>query len=218
MEEDEFTELRTREGAFEDPGIAFMVGLLMCPSLTVLVGLGIGSVVGSELARRVAHPRIVFGWCQLLLCATLAWAAYATGTLPFWPINPSLSTSPVFMFQLDLMRAIWVMLPSTILWGASFPRALGAVALRGQDPGRLGGGVYAANTVGAVAGSLAMGFFLLPRLGSHISLFLLVVAGGVLSLWLSAGAGRRAACVQPSPSHRRRRRGEAHTSPAASSL
>ncbi|MCH2358242.1 MAG: hypothetical protein MK235_01820 [Candidatus Poseidoniales archaeon] len=42
VQEDESTELRTREGAFQEPGIAFMVGLLMCPTLTVLVGLGIG--------------------------------------------------------------------------------------------------------------------------------------------------------------------------------
>ncbi len=135
-----------------------------------LVGLGIGSTVGSELARRVAHPRVVFGWCQLLLCATLAWAGYATGSsLPYWPINPSLSTDPVLLFQLDLMRAIFVMLPSTILWGASFPLALGAVALRGQDPGRLVGGVYAANTVGAIVGALVTGLVLVGTVGSQVA-------------------------------------------------
>ena len=55
------------------------------------------------------------------------------------------------------MRAIWVLLPSTLLWGASFPLALAAVARRGQDPGRLVGGVYAANTVGAIIGALVTG-------------------------------------------------------------
>ena len=50
------------------------------------------------------------------------------------------------------MRAIWVMLPAAILWGASFPLALGAIAEPGQDSGRLVGGVYAANTVGAIVG------------------------------------------------------------------
>ncbi len=154
-----------------------------------LVGLGIGSVVGSELARRVAHPRIVFGWCQLLLCATLAWAAYATGTLPFWPINPSLSTSPVFMFQLDLMRAIWVMLPSTILWGASFPLALGAVALRGQDPGRLVGGVYAANTVGAIVGALVTGLVLLGTVGSPVAQQVFIGVAAISGVLLLVGVG-----------------------------
>jgi len=158
-----------------------------------LVGLGIGSTVGSELARRVTHPRVVFGWCQLLLCATLAWAAYATGTLPFWPINPSLSTSAVFMFQLDLMRAIWVMLPSTILWGASFPLALGAVALRGQDPGRLVGGVYAANTVGAIVGALVTGLVLVGTVGSQVAQQALIGVAAISGVLLLVGvepAGR----------------------------
>jgi spermidine synthase len=151
-----------------------------------LVGLGIGSTIGSELARRVAHPRVVLGWCQLLLCATLAWAAYATGSsLPFWPINPSLSTSAVFMFELDLVRTIWVTLPSTILWGASFPLALGAVAHRGQDPGRLVGGVYAANTVGAIVGALATGLVLVGTVGTQITQQVLIgfaAISGVLLL------------------------------------
>ena len=158
-----------------------------------LVGLGIGSTVGSELARRVTHPRAVFGWCQLLLCGTLAWAAYATGTLPFWPINPSLSTSSVFMFQLDLMRAIWVMLPSTILWGASFPLALGAVALRGQDPGRLVGGVYAANTVGAIVGALVTGLVLVGTVGSQVAQQALIGVAAISGVLLLVGvepAGR----------------------------
>jgi spermidine synthase len=151
-----------------------------------LVGLGIGSIIGSEQARRVASPRVVLGWCQLLLCATIAWAGYATGeSLPYWPINPSLSTSPYFNFQLDLMRAIWVMLPSTILWGASFPLALGAVALRGQDPGRLVGGVYAANTVGAIVGALVTGLVLVGTVGSQVAqqvLIGLAATSGVLVL------------------------------------
>ena len=159
-----------------------------------LVGLGIGSAVGSELARRVVHPRAVLGWCQLLLCATLAWAAYATGSsLPYWPINPSLSTNPMFTFQLDLMRAIWVTLPSTILWGASFPLALGAVALRGQDPGRLVGGVYAANTVGAIVGALVTGLVLVGTAGTQVAQQVLIgvaAISGVLLLVGVAPAGR----------------------------
>ncbi len=66
----------------------------------------------------------------------------------------SLDRSPWFNFQLDLVRCFWVVLPGAILWGASFPLALASVAEPGQDPARLVGGVYAANTVGAIVGSL----------------------------------------------------------------
>ncbi len=42
-----------------------------------------------------------------------------------------------------------------LLWGASFPLALAAAATRGEDPARLVGGIYAANTGGAIVGALA---------------------------------------------------------------
>jgi spermidine synthase len=133
-----------------------------------LVGLGIGSSLGSAMARNLSNPRIALGWCQLALCACLAWAAYTTGaSLPYWPINPSISTSLYYNFQLDLMRAIWVMLPGAILWGASFPLALAAVATRGQDSARLVGGVYAANTVGAIIGATVISLALVGTVGSQ---------------------------------------------------
>ncbi|OFW38423.1 MAG: hypothetical protein A3F70_01235 [Acidobacteria bacterium RIFCSPLOWO2_12_FULL_67_14] len=135
-----------------------------------LVGLGLGSTVGADIARRVARPRVALGWCQLLLCATIAWAAYTMGeSMPYWPINPSISTHPSYTFQLDLMRAIWVLLPSTLLWGASFPLALGAVARDADDAGRLVGGVYAANTVGAIVGALVTGLVLVGTVGSQVT-------------------------------------------------
>ncbi|OFW51290.1 MAG: hypothetical protein A3G77_05545 [Acidobacteria bacterium RIFCSPLOWO2_12_FULL_68_19] len=162
-----------------------------------LVGLGIGSGVGAELARRLRAPRVALAWCQLLLSATMAWAAYASGaSLPYWPINPSISTDPAYTFQLDLMRAVWVMLPATLLWGASFPLALGAVATGGSDPGRLVGGVYAANTVGAIVGALGTGLVLLGTVGSQTAeqLFIgIAAAAGLMLLLVAPATGAREA-------------------------
>jgi spermidine synthase len=87
-------------------------------------------------------------------------------SLPYWPIVPGLSPSPWYTFQLDVVRCLWAVLPPACLWGASFPLALAAVASRGQDPGRLVGGVYAANTVGAIAGALVFSLLLVPAIGT----------------------------------------------------
>jgi spermidine synthase len=136
-----------------------------------LVGLGIGSSAGAAIARNSPNPRAALGWCQLGVCVTLAWAAYASSaSLPYWPINPSITSNrPWFNFQLDLMRGIWVMLPGAILWGASFPLALASVARPGQDSARLVGGVYAANTVGAIFGALLTGLVLIKFFGSQVA-------------------------------------------------
>ena len=86
-----------------------------------LAGLGIGSSIGSSLARSVERPRVVLGWCQLLVAGAIAWTSYAlSASLPYWPINPSISSDIWFNFQLDLDRAFWALLPPTVLWGASF--------------------------------------------------------------------------------------------------
>jgi spermidine synthase len=120
-----------------------------------LFGLGIGSSLGAAIARGTRRPRIALGWCQMALCAAIAWAAYQTMTsMPWWPIDVTLSSDLSAKFQLDMVRCIWALLPASILWGASFPLALASVASREQDAGRVVGRVYAANTVGAIFGAL----------------------------------------------------------------
>ena len=162
-----------------------------------LVGLGVGSTVASLVARDQASARRALGWCQLLLCGAVAWAAYMlTESLTYWPINPSISTSPWYTFQLDLVRCLWVVLPGAILWGASFPLALAAVASSEQDAARLAGGVYAANTVGAIAGSLIASFILIPWIGSSHTEQVIIITCALSSLLMlepaySAAIGRK---------------------------
>src|SRR4029079_10750958 len=106
--------------------------------------------------------------CRLRVGAASACSAYMlTQSMPYWPINPSITTDPWFNFQLDFVRCMWVVLPGSILWGARFPPALASVASRGHDPARLVGGVYAANTVGAIVGSLSASLLLVVWLGSQ---------------------------------------------------
>src|SRR5437879_3978830 len=148
-----------------------------------LVGLGIGSSIGSFLTRGSTQPRLSLGCCQILLAAAIAWTAYMLEkSLPFWPINPSLSRSPWFNFQLDLARCFWAILPPTILWGASFPLALAAVASRGQDSGRLVGRVYAANTVGAILGAIGSSLFLIAWVGTRHAQQLLIALSSLAAL------------------------------------
>jgi spermidine synthase len=166
-----------------------------------LVGLGIGSSLGAALARGVSNPRIALGWVQLGLCVCIAWAAYSTAdSLPYWPINPSISTSPSFNFQLDLMRAIWVMLPGALLWGASFPLALAGVAKPGQDSARLVGGVYAANTVGAILGASVTSLAMVGTVGSQITQQALIgIAAMSGLLMLMPGTGEKRSPLTSTP-------------------
>jgi spermidine synthase len=149
-----------------------------------LTGLGIGTGIGSLLCR-LARPRLALGCCQLLAAAAIAWTAYSiSASLPYWPIDPSISSNIWFNFELDLARAFWALLPPTILWGASFPLALAAAGSKPHESSKLFAGIYAANTLGAIVGALGASLILVAWIGSQRTeqafIALSVIAGAML--------------------------------------
>jgi spermidine synthase len=155
-----------------------------------LAGLWAGSSAGSSMARLTSNPRAALAGCQLMLAATLAWTAYAiSGSLPYWPVDPWLSLSPVFNFQLDVVRTVWAILPATLFWGASFPLALASVSTASlstaslstaaEDGARTAGRVYAINTAGSIIGSLAFSLWLIPAIGSRSSQQILIAFAAI---------------------------------------
>ncbi len=156
-----------------------------------LTGLGIGSSVGSVLSRTTSNPRVTFAVCQGLLILAIAWTCWALAyTLPYWPVDTTPTLSPWTSLEVDLLRCIWAVLPAACLWGASFPLALACIAARGDDPGRLVGGVYAANTVGAIVGSLVFSAVIVPLFGSLTAERILIGLSALTSLVLFQVAGR----------------------------
>lgn len=159
-----------------------------------LLGLGIGSSLGSALARTFARPAIALGWAQAGVCAALAWAGVMAGSsMPYWPIDPSISSSPWFNFQLDAARCLWVVLPGAVLWGASFPLALAAVARYGGDQAQVVGRLFAANTLGAIVGAIGAGALIAWRGSQQTQQLMIAVAATSALLMLLPGLRRPAA-------------------------
>lgn len=151
-----------------------------------LGGLSIGSSVGARLASRIKQPSYALGMSQWLLTAAIAWTSLLLGwSAPSWPFS-SPAPDPWTSFALDVLRCSWAILPAACLWGASFSLALASVAAPGQDSGRVVGGVYAANTIGAIVGTATMSLLLVPALGTQICQRLLigVAALAAVSVWL----------------------------------
>ena len=144
-----------------------------------LAGLWAGSSAGSLLAQRTRDQKMALAGCQILLALACAWTAHALArSLPYWPVDPGVSIDPWMNFEIDVIRCAFAILPATLLWGASFPLALACAAGEGEDPARLTGEVYAANTAGAIVGALLFSLFLIPSAGTAGSQQLLV--------WLAA--------------------------------
>src|SRR5262249_22693070 len=144
-----------------------------------LIGLGIGSAIGATVARNRVNARVTFGWVQLFIAFTIAHGAWMVmRQIPYWPVYPPLANA-WFNFQLDLARSIFVVFPGAVLWGASFPLAVAAVARAHDqtdaDIGDTTGRVYAANTFGAIAGSLLCGLVFVPLMGTQNTQRVLII-------------------------------------------
>ncbi len=139
-----------------------------------LTGLGAGSSAGSALARSHSNPRMLLAYCQMLQVPALAFAAFMLSDfLPYWSGHVDSTGSVWVGFLSDIARCAIAILPSTILWGASFPLALASVApsddAGNTDPGRLVGEVYGANTIGAIVGSLGFSLIFIRYAGTQHS-------------------------------------------------
>ena len=161
-------------------GTVYVFSIILAVFLT---GLAVGSAAGSSVLKRI-DPRAALGWCQILLTVAIAWAAYSIiHVLPAWKDNVLLTTDAWRMYGLDLNRCLLALLPAALLWGASFPLACAAAIELGGEPGIVAGEVYAANTVGGIAGALLMSLVLIPSAGSQQSQRLLVIASAAAG-WL----------------------------------
>ncbi|HVT07313.1 MAG TPA: SAM-dependent methyltransferase [Polyangia bacterium] len=147
---------------------SIILGVFLC-------GISLGSGVGSAVERRTSDPVRALGYAQLMLVAAIAWTAWnLTASLPYWPVNPAIGGGAWYLFQTDLARCFWAILPAALLWGASFPLAMGAVVRGAPDGGRVVGRVYAANTVGAIVGALFFSLAAIPWFGTRKSEYLLI--------------------------------------------
>jgi spermidine synthase len=149
-----------------------------------LSGLALGTALASALLRG-RDARLALGWCQFGSAFGIAWAAWMIAAwFPYWPVNPALAAGPAAVFEFDLVRSVWAIAPATIFWGASFPFAF-AAASGAADAGRTVGHIYAANTLGAIAGALIVSLILIPAIGTQNTqrvLLVLAAASGFLML------------------------------------
>ncbi len=159
-----------------------------------LIGLGIGSTAAASWARRLTRPALWLGWAQLASVVGMVWSAHAlSNVLPYWPPSDAGAVSIWAVFRVDFLRAVFAILPAPLFWGASFSLALAASSDDTADQGEVVGRLYAANTIGAIAGALFTSLVLVPWFGSqHAQQVMTLVgsSGGALMLWNAAGSWR----------------------------
>src|SRR4051812_47767807 len=152
-----------------------------------ILGLALG---GLAMRRRVdaSSPERLLGWVQV------AMALAAAATLPVYDLTFGLMESLMsglarnnagyLLFNLSgAAIAALVMLPATFCAGMTLPLLTGALLRRGVGEAAIGR-VYAANTLGAIAGVLLAVHIGLPLLGLKFTLLAGSLVDGILGLVL----------------------------------
>lgn len=145
-------------------------------ALVLAVFLG-GVALGAHLSRRVSDPR--HATTALVALGLLALLGSAiTRVLPHAMTAAFAVTGPATWVPLQALLLALGMAGAPVASGAVF-----ALAVRGisGDPSRAAGKALAANTLGAMAGSLGAGLWLVPALGLRGTL--------LLGAWLAVGIG-----------------------------
>jgi spermidine synthase len=153
-----------------------------------LAGLAIGDTLLVPIYDRLRRPLVWLGTVEVLIGLSVVVAAAA-----YVPLHEERVVVDSWQNALGLMiwRAGFVLLPGALLFGMTFPLTARVVCLEEGRVGRALGMTYAANTVGAIGGSLAGGFLLIPLLGLQKTLVLLSALNiGLGALcWVAATRG-----------------------------
>jgi spermidine synthase len=167
-----------------------------------LAGVGLGSLSVARWVPRLRDSRHAFAVLEAALALAGLGGLALANHLPVWYFDLFRRAHESWMgahgyVAAQVLTASAVVFAPTFLMGMLFPtgvRAFREAAWAGEAPEGAVGRLYALNTFGAIAGSLAAGFWMVPVLGMWRTLFLasLISLALALALWLPRFGGESA--------------------------
>jgi spermidine synthase len=165
--------------------------------LAFLVGLGGGAALVSRWTRRSARPMEWLGAVHALIAASIAFSYVVMDKLPaaFLGLLRGESFSVDGILFTQFMLAALAVLPATFFMGGVLPLTVRIYASGADRVGRDVGTAYSVNTLGAIIGSFAAGFVVLPSLGLQrgMGLGALITIGLAAAFWYAGRPSARRA-------------------------
>ena len=143
---------------------------------TFMLGLGLGSMLGGQLADRVRRPALFYA-----LCEGLMGLFGALSLLAFRSVGEGLAGSGLWVVALANFGLL--LLPTTLM-GMTLPLMCQSLRMKDETIGREFSVLYAVNTLGAAIGGLVTAYVLIGYLG----LFGATVAAAVTNVTLGIAA------------------------------
>jgi spermidine synthase len=163
-----------------------------------LFGIYFGSKKIADIIDRRTDPMRLFGFLELFIGVTVALLGVLTYFVPrffsnlLWLLTAiSKGHFGVACTAAEFAVSGFLIAIPTILMGATFPVAVKICTPTMNLIGRGTARVYAANTAGAIVGSLLGGLILLPVFGSRVSLLIIACIFTITGLYLLYHAANR---------------------------
>jgi len=149
-----------------------------------LSGIALGSWAAKRYLRQSVPSRSTVARALVTLGAALLFARAGLALLPaLLEFSGNLSLSANLSQGLKYLAVFIVLFPATFVFGGLFPVTLSMYCARVINLRHRIGRGYAINTLGSILGSVAAGFWIIPRFGTNALLTATVVATLALS-WL----------------------------------
>jgi spermidine synthase len=130
-------------------------------------GMAIGSAVGGRYADRVRRPVRMYGILELVLVVVVILTPITFRLLHevYRGAFNSLEANPTALALVRFALALLALGPATVLMGATLPTLTRYLSANAAHLSESFGRLYAANTIGAIVGTIMAGFILIELLG-----------------------------------------------------
>ncbi len=159
---------------------------------TFLTGIFLGSFLLSRVTDKLKDPVMALGFTQFTLAVGSYIGINLFNYLPYWNLkaNAQFASDPNMGMAMRFFLASAIMVPISLSLGAAFPLIVKVCNDRLDRVGRSVADLYSLNTLAAIVGAFAAGFFIIPYLGNEQTLVscsaVNAVFGGILMI-LSRG-------------------------------
>ncbi|MCH9033231.1 MAG: fused MFS/spermidine synthase, partial [Planctomycetes bacterium] len=162
--------------------------------LSVIAAFFGGFAIGAwALDGAVSRSRVPGRWYVGLELLIGAWGLISAAVIPWANAQVAglAGATPTALrhWVVAFLVPFVVLLPATVAMGATLP-AMDRLVSRLRADGRSIGGLYSINTLGAVAGTLAATFFIIPAVGFQRTLIALAAVNLVCAVCVGFGAAR----------------------------
>ncbi|MGD0920472.1 MAG: fused MFS/spermidine synthase [Terriglobia bacterium] len=164
---------------------ASAVAAVLC---AYMAGLAVGSFLAGRWLLRLKHLLALYGGLELLVGLYSVGLPWLMERLKPAYLNVTLWLGPDTGLALcgHFLATVTLLLVPTLLMGASFPVVVRAASRASEDRADIAEKLYAANLIGAAAGTFLSDFLLIRFWGLGNSLVLVAAVSAVVATWAMA--------------------------------